>query len=110
MENQKFELTEQHLGLLKEANVRWDESEYGAPAIDSKRPYGNSGVLEDLAEILGVPWDGDEDNGGLSDSTVERLKRLHMETETALQICLATQSFKPGMYEAPPYGAKWKLV
>lgn len=83
-----FELTEDHLKLLNHAHVGWDGCEYGAPAIDCKRPYGNSSVEQDIAEIIGVDYN-DED---------EELSNLHNETQTALQIILVTQSFKVGTY------------
>lgn len=44
--------TVDHLTLLKEACWGWDDAEFGAAAMDAKRPYGNSDVEEDLAEHL----------------------------------------------------------
>jgi len=52
MTNKQFELKQEHLTLLKKANVGWQDCEFGAPEINPKRPYGNSGVLEDMFEIL----------------------------------------------------------
>jgi len=95
MSAERFELTEEHLTLLGRAYVRWDDCETGAPAIDCKRPYGNSDVPGDVAEIL--EWDVDEDEG-LTDEQAERALAIHAETETALQIVLATRSFAPGIY------------
>ena len=88
-----FELTENHVKLLQNAYVDWDGCEYGAPAIDCKRPYGNSSVEQDIAEIIGVKYN-DED-----DDQREELRNLHLETRTALQIILATKSFEIGVYE-----------
>lgn len=48
-----FELKEEHTKLLQHAIIEWDDCETGAPAINPKRPYGNSSVAEDVAEILG---------------------------------------------------------
>ena len=48
-----FELTEEHIKLLRQMCVSWDDCEFGAPAIDCKRPYGNSDVYSDIAKILG---------------------------------------------------------
>jgi hypothetical protein len=97
----RFEVTDQHIKLLRAANVRWEDCEFGAPAIDCKRPYGNSSVLADMSEILGIaPNDADWDE----------LKSLHKETETALQIFLATGEMKPGKYEAERYTNDWKPV
>ena len=82
-----FEVTEDHLKLLKHSHIIWRASEYGAPAIDPKRPYGNTSVESDIAEIL--EW-GKYDN--------ERAEKIHRELETVLQIVLVTQTFQPGLY------------
>jgi len=50
----QFTVTDEHLRLLRRACVWWDELEFGAPGIDPKRPYGNSNVFADIAEILEV--------------------------------------------------------
>jgi len=110
-EPKTFELTEEHLKLLRSANVRWDGNENGAPAIDSKRPYGNSNLLHDLAEILEVEGfidhEGDE---RYSATQVEDMERLHAETETALQIVLASGEFTPGTYQTSDgaYSCDWR--
>lgn len=82
-----FEVTEDHLKLLKHSHIIWRASEYGAPAIDPKRPYGNTSVESDIAEIL--EW-GKYDN--------ERAEKIHRQLETVLQIVLVTQTFQPGLY------------
>ena len=82
-----FEVTEDHLKLLKHSHVMWRASEYGAPMIDPKRPYGNTSVESDIAEILG--WDKEDS---------QRAEKLHRELETVLQIVLVTQTFEPGLY------------
>jgi Resolvase, N terminal domain len=51
-----FAITDEHLRLLRRACVMWFDAEFGAPAIDPKRPYGNSIVYADMAEILRSPW------------------------------------------------------
>lgn len=58
----EFTVTEDHLKLLRHAyDIYWDPGEgYGAPAINPKKPYGNSAVPQDVANILGAPdsdWD-----------------------------------------------------
>lgn len=103
-----FNLTNEHLTLLRNANVIWEEGECGAPAVDTKRPYGNGNVAEDVARLLEWTMDGDE----MSDAMVDRAERLHSETALALQICLSLGQFKAGRYErAVGYGErKWRLV
>lgn len=46
------EPTLDHLTLLREAVWEWSDCEYGAPAIDPKRPFGSSNVEDSLAELL----------------------------------------------------------
>ena len=95
----EFTITGEHLRLLRSGYVTWQDAEFGAPSIDPKRPYGNSDVYGDIAEILGVPrseWD-DEDLGAVPD-VAWRFVRLHVETGLALQIALATGEFRTGRY------------
>lgn len=116
-----FIMTENHIKLLRRANVDWLGNEHGAPYIDHKRPYGNSEVYKDMISILvwpsiatwtvnGVVYPMDEQNDF---DTPEMLRfvldKLHRETEVALQIILRTGSFEPGLYTASDYGTDWKL-
>ena len=94
-----FTVTDEHLRLLRRAYITWDDVEFGAPGTDPKRPYGNSNVYGDIAEILDVPeskW-ADEDLNPLLDAEW-RFLRLHVETAIALQIALATGEFRTGRY------------
>lgn len=126
----EFELKPIHLKLLQQMNVEWNDVEFGAPEIDPKRPYGNSNVLQDLAEYMGIrAYDkkglfavpvGDtiyfikgEDSANLDFETNEdlsiALELLHKETQTALQIVLSSQSFTPGIYVADDYSNDWRI-
>jgi hypothetical protein len=106
-----FEMTGQHIALLRRACVGWEDCESGAPAIDCKRPYGNSSVWQDVAEILGVAkLETDDDEHVYPKGTRDHCERLHRETETALQIILATGSFEPGTYRRNEYQRDWKKV
>jgi len=95
----EFTVTDEHLWLLRRAHVFWNEGEFGAPSINPKRPYGNSNVYGDIAEILDVPeaeWPNRDVN--LSLDAEWRYLRLHVETAIALQIALATGEFRTGRY------------
>lgn len=101
MAKQKFKVTPEHIKLIRHMIVDWQDAEYGAPAIDPKRPYGNSDVEADMLKIL----------VGEREKVPKDLNELHSETQTALQICLCTGSFKPGWYEAPEYtSTEWKKI
>jgi hypothetical protein len=105
-----FRVTEDHLKLIQRMYVKWDDGAYeGAPAIGIKRPYGNSDVLGDIAEILDWElthtepgWDGYV----LSPEQAMAARDLHKQTAVALQIALVTQSFRAGLYCRP---ARWTI-
>lgn len=124
-----FEIKPEHLKLLKEMYVSWDDCEFGAPCIDPKRPYGNCDVYEDMIKILGLKeikegifeftlfektWilKGEDKNNLYLDGKDERkllneLKKLHDEMDKVLQICLSTQTFEIGTYKAEEYSNNW---
>ena len=103
---QRFEITPEHLKLMRRMNVGWQDCEYGAPEIDPKRPYGNSYVEGDILKILEL---GEYEE--IPDELSLKLRKLHEETQTALQICLCTGTFEAGLYEAPDYHYdQWKKV
>ena len=105
-QDMEFTVTEEHIKLLRNAYVKWDDCEFGAPAIDCKRPYGNSSVLYDVAEILGYKRMG-EDWSWPSQELYDKLNRLHKETLTALQIFLSIGIMEPGYYKSTDYGSTW---
>lgn len=105
----EFELKEEHIKLLSRAWIDWDNFETGAPAINPKRPYGNSDVAGDVAEILGWKIELDDEDRMIEEQEVAAYE-IHEETLTALQIILQCKTFKPGIYvNKEKYGAKWEL-
>lgn len=88
----EFTVTADHLTLLRAAYLRWDDCEFGAPAIDPKRPYGNSDVIGDIAELLDIELDEDDD------FQADHFERLHRETLTVLQLAIATGELREGTY------------
>lgn len=107
-----FVVTEDHLKLLRQAYIGWDDCEYGAPAIDCKRPYGNGSVTEDIAEILGwpVPEDADGYNWPTAEVAAEA-RRIHEETATVLQIILTTGTMEAGEYRrSTTWSGDWAKV
>lgn len=108
-----FKVLTAHIKLLRAAYVRWDESEFGAPAIDSKRPYGNSSVLEDIREILGYPTSEEEEillGQKATEETDGFLLKYHKGTKTAMQIALSVGYFEHGMYGKEEYSKTWKSI
>jgi hypothetical protein len=109
---EKFVVSTDHLLLLARMYVSWEDCEFGAPAIDCKKPYGNSSVLSDMREILGVEGkrcphcDEVIDDSSVSDNS---LRKVHCEMQTVLQILLhnAETGISPGSYQRATFGDKW---
>lgn len=114
-DDQTFEVTEEHIKLLRRAYVSWNDCEHGAPEINPKRPYGNSDVASDVVEILGLELtdfvEYDEilrlEEGELPESMHDYCEALHLDTQTALQIFLSTGTMEPGIYNGDWTGHRW---
>ncbi len=107
---QRFTVTEEHLLLLRRMNVGWCHDEFGAPGVDPKRPFGNGGVYRDIADILGIEPDHEDDNGWYGPRKIDRMYKVYRETETVLQIAISVGYFQAGTYEADDYKNNWRLV
>jgi len=105
-----FTVRPEHLKLLKAMVVEWDDCEFGAPRIDCKRPYGNSDVYSDIAEIIGLKkkgnWDYKEECW--NDNAMRKMDKLHNETFFALQILLQDLGIEEGKYKREDI--LWKKV
>jgi hypothetical protein len=112
MNNKKFWVTEDHLKLLPHLWFGYDDyTEFGAPAVDPKRPYGNSDVYGDIAEILGL--EGKEDSWGdiqWTSAQKSSMLQIHKEMATILNILVRNGGIERGYYEASAYGQDWKRV
>jgi hypothetical protein len=106
---QYFTVTDDHIKLLRAAIVGWDDGEFGAPSIDCKRPYGNSSVYNDIAEILGIDPE-DVENQDFSSEQFDHMALLHKETQRALQVFLATGQMSAGEYVADQYHENWQRL
>jgi hypothetical protein len=101
-----FTITQQHIFLLQSACLRWDDCEFGAPSVDPQRPYGNSSVYDDIAEILGIkPENAD---GEFSNAQIDLMDKLHKETLTVLQILIQT-GIPAGTYQRDKWGM-WNIL
>ena len=112
MRNKTFTVKEEHIKLLKNLCFSYDDyMEFGAPAVDPKRPYGNGDVYGDIGEILG--WEKEEleseyyDEYTYSDEQRKVMDKLHREMEVVLQILVKNLSIELGEYEASKYGINW---
>lgn len=108
---QKFTITNEHLSLMQKMNIIYDARfYYGAPTVDQKRPYGNSDIVSDIAEIIGIEKIEGDDDFIWPKGTTEKCISLHKETAIALQICLHTMSFQAGDYVSDDYMDNWRLA
>jgi hypothetical protein len=112
-----FTVTEDHLKLIRRFRpVGWSDGEgYGGAAfISGKKPYGNSAVGHDIAQILRTPDEDwvyeDGEKSYLTDEAESRLMRLHVEAMFALQIVLAVGEFRPGRYQRSRWNIDWRRV
>lgn len=103
---ERFTVTDEHLKLARRMYIRYEDAiEFGGPAIDPKRPYGNGDVYRDMREILGYP---DPDDDPDIDGDEASMLRLHKEMATVLQIALRTGRFEAGEYVADRYSRNWR--
>ena len=104
----EFALTTDHIKLLQASWVIWNEDDGQAAAIDPKKPCGDSGIEENVYEVLTGKYPED----GLTEKWVKHARKVHRETATALQIILKTGSFVPGKYKLKDEydTTSWELV
>jgi hypothetical protein len=103
MTKQSFTLTAEHLTLARAMYLEWRLVETGAPSVNPKRPYGNSSVARDVADLLGWGWP-DEETSDDYDAEVApleaRASAVHREMEVAMAVILqhAGMPAAPGVY------------
>lgn len=110
MSKKYFELTRDHIKLVKSILVYWNE-DIERVVIDSKRPYGDSDIPRSVAEAIKL--DFVEVQGGELKLTSQQEKycwKLHKNMATVLQIVLSTGAFKTGDYECDEYETNWRKV
>lgn len=89
-----FTLTEDHIKLISNLHLV-SYTDFG-PEICSKRPFGNSSIECDIANIL--KWETED--GELTEKQVsDAWKIFNEELPNALQIVLCTKTFEPGTYQ-----------
>lgn len=105
-----FEVKEEHIKLIQEMYIDYsDWAEFGAPMVNPKRPYGNSNVYRDIAEILEIPLPDFEEDEWFTDEQEELMLDLHKGTAEALQILAQHLKLEVGKYEQSMYH-NWSKV
>lgn len=110
MKPKTFLVTEDHLKLLPHLWFNYnDYTEFGAPEVDPKRPYGNSDVYDDIAEILGIEGELDSwDEVSFTDGQRQYMLQVHKEITTVLNIMVRNGGVEVAEYTASAYGQDWK--
>jgi hypothetical protein len=88
----------------------WFYCETGAPCVNGKRPYGNSSVLYDIADILGVPLVEVDSEARLPDSEIPRLWDRHLEMKNFLEILCRFGEIPSGVYKRRATHCAWEKV
>lgn len=88
----KFVVTEDHLKLARKMWVDWQDCETGAPEVNPKRPYGNSNVAQDVADALGIEYEGDDEQDNM-------LMAKHYEMLNVVSLLLRHGQLPLGEYE-----------
>lgn len=114
----RFTVTEKHLALL--GHLNWHHYPgfapgspsvaHGSPAVNSKRPYGNSDVYADMAKILGIEG-RNEETWEFPEGLEESLQWLHYEMHRVLEVMSSIKAWpEPGVYERDGCSADDKWV
>jgi hypothetical protein len=101
----EFEMTAQHLELLRNARGRWLDY-YFTLGIDPKRPYGDMTYFEiDMADILSIPVQRDAAGSPIFSKEQQALfDRLFAELPFSLRVFLKNASLRPGNFCRKPAG------
>jgi hypothetical protein len=105
----EFNVSEDHFRLLKRMQLEWWSCEFGSPAIDCKKPYGDSSVYSDIAEILDIPY-GLEEDEWYTDEQLRYMDKRHREMENYLQILCHFGEIPSGKYERKALWENWEKV
>jgi len=114
----EFNVTENHLKLIKRNNIQWifeDNHNAGYFYQDTKRPYGNSNWIGDIAEILGIEADchseDDFEDKWFSESLEYFLVCHHIDMIILMEILCQNLSIQKGKYKRDSiYGGEWQYV
>lgn len=88
-----FKLKPEHIKIMTDLNFRIsiliDSKDRYRPAIDIKRPFGNSGPTTNVCEIMG--WHCDEESGEYAAEDIEKSRNAHYRASG----CFADRDAKP---------------
>ena len=97
-----FTLTKTHINLITQLNINQNQDHFYnipvLPMIDEKRPFGNSYILGDVFEVMGLTPDENED---YTEAQKQEAYQALIELPQAMRIILHYQTFTPGTYDVP---------
>jgi hypothetical protein len=102
---ESFIVTQYHINLLRRMHIDWCYDEFGSPAVDPKRPFGNSDVYQDMLEILGLHQPDEWTD--IAPEQADYLNSIYAQTAVALQILVSTGNVEPGEYTREKYSSNW---
>lgn len=113
-----FEVTSDHIKLLKRMNFRNELLlDMNLPALDAKRPFGNSDVVADVLEIIGAVPEGenfydwlDSLNSEEFDAVRKRVFKLIDQLPTVLTILAQNLSITTGVYVSERFFENYSLL
>ena len=80
-----FRLTPQHVELLRQVRLSWDDVENGAPMVSADHPFGQEDPFEAMRSLFGA-------------ETIEAQAKAYGQMHHALNRFLRTAQLKPGPY------------
>jgi len=109
----RFTITDDHIKLIRHIIICTDFSQdpdcYPVViGVNSKRPFGNSDVVEDMAGILGIdPIPVDSGETEYPVGTSKRRNEIYAELGTVLQIFVRVGRMEAGEYQREQYSSHW---
>lgn len=113
-----FEVTSDHIKLLKRMNFRNEiVLDMNLPALDAKRPFGNSDVIADVLEIIGAIPEGENFHDWINelsseefDAVRKRVFGLIDQLPTVLMILTQNLAITEGIYVSKRYFEAYSLL
>lgn len=106
-----FTVTEQHCKLYARLHFYVSDTDYGDWIVtNAKRPFGNSNVYGDMAEILEIEQPDWESGEQWSDEQERVFDELYIDLATVCEIASRVGYCYPGEYEAESYSTRWRAV
>ena len=103
-----FEIKQHHLDLLKKGYWKSNDfCEFGTVGLDTKRPFGNGDVYNDMSRIIYKRTKEE-----YSEEKIEEFNKIYFdELPTVLEIIFNTNEIKTGKYEKEEFSnKKWRMI